>query len=271
MDPYVTGSLISAGASLLGGSRRKSTGVRRRDLKKQYHAQRDFQPETERAIMAGRLANAEEFGIHPLVAMGIDPAAGGGFAGQVGMMDENPIGDVISQLGRDIGQGYANKKANDLANQETQARIDLLKAQANDLGQKPPQVGVQDMPGVTVPPGVDPEDKESRKAIAFPLKVEPNTVTAPISPGNPGQRAGSEPGWGYKDLSLGGFDLKLNIPFDDVQELLSIESILWWPAIYAANDEAIHKWVGQLIDRKSNIGKLGAFGKFIYNMVKEKL
>jgi hypothetical protein len=186
MDPYVQGQALAAGGALLGGligSKGPSLRKREHDLRRLLRAQYQTQLENEPALINAqvsstvnsnwdaKMAAAERHGVHPLVAMGIAPVpGGGGTAGSVGAMhsQQQRDGSYIGRAAAAAGRAVAGKFTK-LEQQRLQAEIDLIKAQAASLGQKPPQQpsGIPGQQVVTsagnVKPAVDPAVQEIKK------------------------------------------------------------------------------------------------------------
>lgn len=130
MDPLVTGSLISAGANLLGGlfgsnSAEKATRA-------QLAAQKEFAQHGVR----WRVEDAKAAGLHPLYALGANVPS----YSPVSVQD--PMGEAISQAGQNIGRAVSSSMTShermmaDLAVQqakanlrETDARIGVLQSE----------------------------------------------------------------------------------------------------------------------------------------------
>jgi hypothetical protein len=173
MDPYTQAAVITGGASLLGGVvGGTSDRATRKNMRKQYEYEKRYRPGINTAIMRSRMQDAQELGIHPLVMMGIDPGGAGGFTG---FDSQSNIGDGIARAGEALGTSIImreNKKISKLEEERVQAEIDLLKAQATNLGQKPPSQPISGMYGQTGPrgsfPDIDPTVQEQRKAEVLP-------------------------------------------------------------------------------------------------------
>lgn len=110
MDPIIGGSLISAGANILGGI------FGRRSAKRADQFQRNF--------VQIRAEDARKAGIHPLAALG----ANGAYT-PVG----NPMGDALAQAGADIGAGVAAKQQAQMQNRIAESQIKVNEAQASAL------------------------------------------------------------------------------------------------------------------------------------------
>lgn len=108
MNPFVAGSLISAGSNILGGF------FGSRSAKRSDQFQRNF--------VQIRAADARKAGIHPLAALG----ANGAYT-PVG----NPMGDALAQAGTDIAAGMNAKAQAQMYNKVAESEIALNQAQAN--------------------------------------------------------------------------------------------------------------------------------------------
>lgn len=150
MDPVVTGALINAGSSLLGGLLGGNTN---------NHAGRDQRQATSYAnysAVVDKVRAAKDAGISPLYALGApvisassavgQPAAGGG------------IGDTLKSMGQDIGravssqQTIAQREATRLALESAQLDNDIKRSQLQKMSTGLPPV----MPIVGSPGGADP-------------------------------------------------------------------------------------------------------------------
>lgn len=128
MDDF--GSLLSAGASLLGGFLGKSSADASRDAQMQMannsiQMQKDFAQQGVRWKEADATAGEEQYGINRLVAMGAPTAS---FAPvSVGDTSNNSLGAGVAAAGQDIGraaQAYAGANS-----RETLLKNRLLEAQ----------------------------------------------------------------------------------------------------------------------------------------------
>lgn len=155
-DDYITGQAINAGgqvlSSLLSGGGTSAARIKR-DLRLGYYAARDYEPDVIKNRIKAHydqtLASAAEHSIHPLVALGINPASGGGVSPQV-YGGDNRSADYISRAAESVGGAVANRKMARLGEERMQAEIELLRAQAAALGQKTPSQP-SDMPGQDLP------------------------------------------------------------------------------------------------------------------------
>ncbi|UOF81632.1 minor capsid protein [Microviridae sp.] len=117
MDPFVTGSLISAGSSLLGGLFGGGSSA-----KKQMRMQYDYQRKLNQTAVQDRVADATAAGVHPLYALGASLNPGG-----VSMPNEGPsLGDRLSDMGQNIGRAV-------MARQSKSERLLALKSAELDL------------------------------------------------------------------------------------------------------------------------------------------
>lgn len=108
MDPLITSSLISAGSSLLGG----------------LFGKKDKGPSVEDQLMTQRgsifntmkstLDAAKEYGVHPLVALGLNPGAGGA---SISLGDNSSsrstAGDLINEMGQNIAGAVGRMQSPD--------------------------------------------------------------------------------------------------------------------------------------------------------------
>lgn len=98
MDPVVTGSLISAGSSVLGGlfgSKSAKRQNRRNEALQREFAQHGIQWKVE---------DAKRAGIHPVAALG---AQGASYSPSTVV---DPMGDALAQAGQSIGSGVSRTR-----------------------------------------------------------------------------------------------------------------------------------------------------------------
>lgn len=99
MDPLVTSALISTGGSLLGnlfgGGMSAASSARFN-----YRTQKEF----AKNQIGWRVADAKRAGIHPLAALGMNPAS----SSPVAVPGESSSGDVFRDAGQNIGRAIAS-------------------------------------------------------------------------------------------------------------------------------------------------------------------
>lgn len=109
MDPIVTSSLISGGASLLGGLFGRKSGTSK--LRREYQMQTEYIPKQ----MQAKIQGAKDAGVHPLVALGM-PLAGQPAQISPGQSDTgNIVGQAISSGMRTYGQAKQNQHLQQIA------------------------------------------------------------------------------------------------------------------------------------------------------------
>lgn len=116
MDPFVTGSLITAGSGLLGGF--FGNNANKKNVAMQY----DF----AKNGLRWKVNDAKAAGLHPLAALGAQ-----GYSPTIGVMDT--MGPAIADAGASIGNAVANRTAAKLADLQLQgaaADIKVKEAQA---------------------------------------------------------------------------------------------------------------------------------------------
>ncbi len=215
----VAASLISGGASLLGGLLNKSSSDKARKVAvAEAAAERKYQKEFAQKGIRWRVEDAQEAGIHPLYAMGANLPTYSPSPARIGSGD-NSMGNALAQAGQDIGRAVsatATKPERDLALERAALQNKLLEAQILKLtreGQTGPA-----FPSAGNPPGGMPGQGN------FPSSVDvyPRQITA-SSPSNVGRQAGAPPGISY----VMGSDGKLRIyPSSDTKELMEDNLIL---------------------------------------------
>lgn len=130
MDPIVTASLVSAGSSLLGGLFGGSkSGAAKRAADLEYARQKEFAQNS----IQWRAADAQAAGLHPLAALGINPAQ---YAPQaIGGHDNSAMGNALADAGQSIGRAVgASMSKGDRAKKEILDSLTLEKAKLqNDL------------------------------------------------------------------------------------------------------------------------------------------
>lgn len=112
MDPFVTGSLISAGSSLLGGMFGGGGGTSRKKLVSLQEMMNEVSRTNARMMPAHIVRGAERAGIHPLVLFGSPAMAGN--ANLVGgniSEDQNNWGTAFMNMGQDISRAYQARQS----------------------------------------------------------------------------------------------------------------------------------------------------------------
>lgn len=232
MDPFVTGSLIMGGSSLLGGLLGES-GANDRSAaslafaREQMAAQKEFAQQGIR----WRVEDAKAAGIHPLYAMGaqVTPFS------SVSFSPEQPsygMAQAAADMGQNIGRAVQAKQTGGeriadniqaLQVRNMQLQNDLLESQIfrNYGNSLPPP-----MPGYTVEPLAPPEAISSAIGNLPGTKVEPVEMNA-STPGIPSKQAGAVNDWTFTKTADGGLTLT---PSKDVKELTEdnlIQEVLW--------------------------------------------
>jgi len=148
MDPLVTSSLVSAGSSLLGGlfggGSQKATAqsdMNNELLGQQFTWQRRLHQDTSKFLWRNQIpttvAAAKSAGIHPLVAMGVNPSGGstGSFAIGGGSDAPNALGAGLADMGQHLGRAAQAYLTRDERNvQQSMTALQLERASLeNDL------------------------------------------------------------------------------------------------------------------------------------------
>lgn len=121
MDPFVTGSLITAGSGLLGGIFGSSS------TKKANAANTRMQYDFAKNSIQWKTEDAKRAGLHPLAALGAQ-----GYSPTIGVMADNQMGNALADAGASIGNAVANRTAAKLADLQ-------LKGAAADIAVKEAQ------------------------------------------------------------------------------------------------------------------------------------
>lgn len=148
MDPFVTGSLITAGAGLLGGaiggskgmSADKAFGLNHGLMKSQMR----FQQNMDKTLIRRRVRDAKKAGLHPLFALGATPGNFGTTPGNFqGMPSENGLGDALANAGQALAHGLQlkqqakmQKEYNGLLNKKLRAEIKETDARTKNINVK---------------------------------------------------------------------------------------------------------------------------------------
>lgn len=106
MDPLVIGALIQGASSLLGGA------LNRRGVGK-----------TTADEMRAKILTGQEFGLHPLAAIGAQTS---GYSGHY-------IGDGVADAGAALGQAISAKGERDRSRSLEKAELDLVQAQTEEV------------------------------------------------------------------------------------------------------------------------------------------
>lgn len=215
------GSIVSAGASLVGGLMGKKSG------EEQQENNAALQKEFAQNGIRWKVADAKAAGIHPLAALGAQTQS------YTPMVIGDPMADALANAGQDIGgainrqqtnqeradtmakqtaavaarqkvvDGMATTRAN-LENSKLQSEIALLNSQIrrNMMGMPPPMPDNLTQSGPTA---------AQRGGPGYVIK--PAEVTA--SGSNPAVTAGVNPG--FSDFRIGGKDVGFNIQLPSAQ------------------------------------------------------
>lgn len=105
MDPLISSSLISAGSSLLGKLFGGSKGPSPKD-------QADFQNVMIQNNMKSLMEGAKSLGIHPTVALGLNPGVGG-MSFDVGARDRSTTGDMLNEMGQNLAGAVGRMQSAD--------------------------------------------------------------------------------------------------------------------------------------------------------------
>lgn len=170
------GSLIGAGANLLGGLLGQSTADKNRDAANALAQQnRQDQLDFAKSGIQWRVADAKAAGINPLAALGASTSS---FSNVVGSNDaSSPLGAGVSAAGQDLGRA-----ANALTSQQTKA---------DQLNEKLIEAKIANVNADTV----------SKTAIASQIATRhsaPGTISVPLPRPAPGYASTLTPS--YKDF-----------------------------------------------------------------------
>lgn len=218
MDPFITGSAITAGAGLVGAS----FGGDKTDenmWRVNYQAQKEFAQNGIR----WRVEDAKAAGLHPLFALG---GGGAAFSPPPTIVTNDGMGEAIANAGQAIGNAVSRQEtpeqkiAKDLLIKESQARISKDDAQAayywslamREYQQDQGQPGFPSLLG-NVAGGLRPGG--SSEGITIPARLQyapgnadaitlkPNEVVSNVT-GQPWMAPGKKPMWDRADFGLPG-------------------------------------------------------------------
>lgn len=229
-----------------------STTKQSKMMRKGYEYRKRYDPTYAKRMFDQQMANFKKHGIHPLFGLGAGAGAGSLGVSQpamVGVPDTKDRGSISSKGIRPEELRVAELQGDLLEEQiksSEQSRMIQLENHRKDQG-------VDDNGGPAKP---------------IPLYYEGTPQAVPLAPDKPGQIPGDHPSWKLHNLSFGNYEFKLWGPGNDVSE--AFENVVMYPAIYAVNQDAIHKYLGQIIKDKSNIGRLFGFWKYAYEMMRFK-
>ena len=229
---FDVGKLLGIGGSSASQAGKATSRVLRKNIK--------YQPE----LIKAQTQAYRDAGLHPAFIMG----GGAGAPVSVGVPDTGTAGQVSFQRIR-----YEEKQMHE-------ANLRLINKQADYVQEQIEASRASRASNRLL--------GSAGSAMPIPLEYESAVQTVPISPDRPGELAGSQPAWKTHNLTLGGYDLEIQAPAQETSEIF--ESMAMWPFVYAANKEAIHRWMGQLMKDKSNIGKLGGIWRYFYEMMRYK-
>lgn len=232
MDPFITGSLIMGGSSLLGGLLGEKGADDRSAqslafAREQMNQQREFAQQGIR----WRVDDAKAAGVHPLYALGaqVTPYS------SVNFTPESPsygMSQAVADMGQNIGRAVQAKQTGGERLQSNMEQLQLRNMELNNAliesqifrnygNSLPPP-----MPSVITEPLAPPEAiGAAHGAIAG---TSPQPVEMSMSePGRPSKQAGGVPDWTYTRTADGGLTLT---PSKDVKELTEdnfIQEVLW--------------------------------------------
>lgn len=175
MDPIIGGSLISAGANLLGGLLGGN---------KNNHAGRDARQAVTYAnysSIVDRVKAAKDAGIHPLYALGAPTGAFQAWGGSSG--GEPSIGSALSQMGADVGRAVAagqtdaERALQALTLDKAALENDYLREQIHSIRNRTiresaPPLPPSAVPGM-IPEKVVPPQRTSGVNVAVPFNSNP--------------------------------------------------------------------------------------------------
>lgn len=268
MDPIIGGALISGASSLLGGAFSSSSNLKA--TKAQIAAQREFAQHG----VSWRVADAKAAGLHPLAALGMQPA---NFSPVV---IPDSMGPAIAEAGQNIGRAVAATSVPALTEmdqlqlglirkqiEEADARIGLLNSEAAlnaqnaanrilvDSTSMPNLFGLEaaapDIQRYSSGGGVVTEVPEMGAAIPQNL-VSVQAPPLPITTQDPSIIAGSPALW--REFNMGdGMKIKLpgGIQGDatEILETLAESPLMMW-AVYNENKRVYgDEWGKQFLSR----------------------
>jgi hypothetical protein len=212
-----------------------SLAKQKRDTRELIKTRAKYEPHYARAMFTSRMRSAREHKVHPLVALGVNPSQGGGFAGQYGGRGGSGIGQAASM----IAQAIANKPTQ-LDRDEQQARIDLIRNQAAALAQKTPSEP-SGITGQNVPissAGAVRDENRTQDTAGY-VKVEPN-VQRTRSREDSSVAAGTNPAWMKIELWEGFF---VDVPWSEEGFAESMDNLPALVATIARNTGKGYAWV----------------------------
>lgn len=229
VDP-IFGSIISAGASLLGGVMNSKSSAKTQRLQMIQAAQdREMQREFAQNGVRWKVDDARAAGIHPLAALGAQTHSFSPI--NVGLQADHSMGNAVAQMGQDISRGInATRTSEERTDAVTKTAQDLqLKRMGLENALLASQIAKINQPGSPPPfPGGTPfTSPKNAKAGLDPdlIKEKPMERT----PGDP-ERLHNEPG----AITDSGFSRTAKgwapVPSKDTQERIEdnmISSLTW--------------------------------------------
>lgn len=225
------GSLISAGASLLGGLFGKSSADKAADLNAQM-AERNIAMQREFAQngIQWKAEDAKKAGIHPLYAMGASTPSFSPVSAN--FTADTSMPNALSRAGQDIGRAIdATRNTDQKAAAYTQAvaKLSLEKAGLEndvlraDLASKMARLRQQAQP----PMPVGQRYMQGLEGLAPGGKIEEKFERVPAEPSAPHSEAGSVTDVGHSRTASGGYAV---VPSKDVAERIEdnwLQQVMW--------------------------------------------
>lgn len=231
MDPFIGGSLIMAGSSLLGGlmgqsSQKKALSAQMALADRQMEMQKQFAQQGIR----WRVEDAQKAGIHPLYALGAQPQSFSPVS--ISADGSSPMGDALSSMGQDIGRAMMAKQT---AGERFNAQVERLKLENMELNNDLLRSQIARNYGVSLPPpmpNVITEPLAPPEAVGSIMSQAAGTELVPVelnmsTPGQPAKQAGAVNDYAFTYTADGGLTLT---PSKDVKELVEddfVQQLLW--------------------------------------------
>ena len=216
MDPIVTGSLIGAGANLLGGLFGSSSAKKaRRQAQHQFDQQMDYSVQR-------RVADARKAGIHPLFALGASVGAS-----PTTLAGDTSMQDALGRAGENVARGARASSAAALDRRRIESQIKVDEAQASYYNSLAARTGQE----------INSRGSDGARVFAYDTAPEaPDIQYGPyelVSPEvkyskSPGVQAGTQPS--SMEVMMPNGEKILVPASDEVAEAFSIEQYLPWLA-----------------------------------------
>lgn len=219
-------SLISAAGNLIGGFMNQNAQENANAQNQaNWQTSMAYQDLVNKNTIQWKVADAKKAGIHPLAALGVNPA--GGPASFIGATPETGMGDAVARAGQDISRAVTStatqqKRAEAFDNSVKAMSVENMSLRNDLLRSQIARINQQSNPPV---PSFDQRWQVDGQGDTARVKMQPFQVT-PGEPGKPWMEPGAISDVGYS-RTPGGYAV---VPSKEMQERIEdnwLASMAW--------------------------------------------